>query len=79
MLYDFFIIYTTFNDDLEVAQTIYRRMRGWYGIMSWKVCGRKRSWPNLRYYPGICLKGLRKQRETPRSRSTGRDLSPGPP
>jgi hypothetical protein len=21
--------------------------------MDWKVCRRKRSWPNLRYYPGI--------------------------
>jgi hypothetical protein len=28
--------------------------------MNWKGCGRKRSWPNLRYYPGICLEGLRK-------------------
>jgi hypothetical protein len=28
--------------------------------MNNKGCGRKRSWPNLRYYPEIFLKGLRK-------------------
>jgi hypothetical protein len=27
--------------------------------MNWKLCGRKRSWQNLRYCPGICL-GTRK-------------------
>jgi hypothetical protein len=25
-----------------------------------KVCGRKQSWPIVRYCPGICLEGLRK-------------------
>jgi hypothetical protein len=25
--------------------------------MNWKLRGRKRSWPDLRYYPGICLEG----------------------
>jgi hypothetical protein len=44
-------------------------------------CGRKRSWPNLRYHPGICLEGLRKDTETlsQYSRSPGRDLNPRPP
>jgi hypothetical protein len=28
-------------------------------MVNWKRCGRKRSWPNLRYYPSICLEGLR--------------------
>jgi hypothetical protein len=28
--------------------------------MNWKGCGRKRSWPILMYYLGICLEGLRK-------------------
>jgi hypothetical protein len=28
--------------------------------MNWKGHGRKWSWPNLRYYPGIFLEGLRK-------------------
>lgn len=27
--------------------------------MNWKGCRKKRSWPMLRYYPGICLEGLR--------------------
>jgi hypothetical protein len=26
--------------------------------MIWKGHGRKRSWSNLRYYPGVCLGGL---------------------
>jgi hypothetical protein len=48
--------------------------------MNWKGCGRKRSWPNLRYYPGICL-GLRKTTKnlSQDSRTPGRDLNPGPP
>jgi hypothetical protein len=29
-------------------------------LMNWKGYGRKRSQPNLRYYPGICLEELRK-------------------
>jgi hypothetical protein len=29
-------------------------------MMNRKVHGRKWPWPNLRYYPGICLEGLRK-------------------
>jgi hypothetical protein len=43
----------------------------------WKV----RSWPNLRYYPGICLEGSRKTTKnlSKASRSLGRDLNPGPP
>jgi hypothetical protein len=41
----------------------------------------KRSWPNLRYYPGICMEGLRKTTKplSRDSRSPGRDLNPGPP
>jgi hypothetical protein len=44
--------------------------------------GMKQSWPNLRYYPGFCLEGLRKIRKTlsgEDSRSSGRYLNPGPP
>jgi hypothetical protein len=35
----------------------------------------------LRYYPGICLEGLRKTTKKTRQyiRSPGRDLNPGPP
>jgi hypothetical protein len=29
-------------------------------MMNWKERGRKRSWPNLRYYTSNCLEGLRK-------------------
>jgi hypothetical protein len=28
--------------------------------MNWKGCGRKQSWPNLRYNSIICLEGLTK-------------------
>jgi hypothetical protein len=47
----------------------------------WKGCGRKRSWPNLKYYLGIGLEGLRKTTKnlSQHSRSPGRDLNPGPP
>jgi hypothetical protein len=49
-------------------------------MMQWKGFGRKRSWPNLRYYPEICLEGLRKPAEKSQdSRFLGRDLNPGPP
>jgi hypothetical protein len=49
--------------------------------MNWKGCGRKQLWPNLRYYPGICLEGLRKIMENLNqdSQSMGRDLNSGPP
>jgi hypothetical protein len=48
--------------------------------MNWEGCGRKRSWTNSRYYPGICLEGLRKTMKnlSQDSRSPGRDLNPGP-
>jgi hypothetical protein len=46
-------------------------------MADWKGCGRKRSWPNLRYYPGICPEGLRKRMKnlSHYSRSAGRDLN----
>jgi hypothetical protein len=49
--------------------------------MNWKGCGRKRSCPDLRYYPVICLEGLRKTTKnlSQDRRSLGRDLNPGPP
>jgi hypothetical protein len=45
--------------------------------MNWKGCGRERSLCNLRYYPGICLDGLRKIMENlnHNSRYPGRDLN----
>jgi hypothetical protein len=49
--------------------------------MNWKGYGRKRSWPNLRLFPIICLgelskttKNLNQNRQSP-----DRDLNPGPP
>jgi hypothetical protein len=56
-------------------------MRGWQWVMNWKECGRKRSWPNLRYYPNICLEDLRKSTKnlSQDSRYPGWDLNPGPP
>jgi hypothetical protein len=49
--------------------------------MNSKGYGKKRSWPNLRYCPGICLDGLRKttKKLSQDSKSVGRDLNPGPP
>jgi hypothetical protein len=35
-----------------------------YWIINWKWRGRTQLWPNLRYYPGICQKGLKIPRET---------------
>jgi hypothetical protein len=48
--------------------------------MNWRVHERKRLWPILRYYPGICLEGLWKTTKNVSrySRSPGRDLNPGP-
>jgi hypothetical protein len=48
--------------------------------MNWNVCGGKRSWYNLRYYPGIILEILRKpQKICHNSRSPARHLKPRPP
>jgi hypothetical protein len=50
-------------------------------MMNWKGCGRNRSCPNVRYYPGICLEGLMKTTKnlTRVSWSVGRDLNPVTP
>jgi hypothetical protein len=44
------------------------------------MCGRKLSWPNLSYYPGICQEGLKRNTImlSQDSRSPRRDLNPGP-
>jgi hypothetical protein len=66
-----------FNDAVSSSDYIASNDR----IMNWKVYGRKRSWPNLRYYSGICLEELRKTTNTlsQGSRSLGRDLNSRPP
>jgi hypothetical protein len=50
-------------------------MKNWIGFE------KKRSWPNLTYYPDICLEGLRKaviilSQDNPYQ---GRDFNPEPP
>jgi hypothetical protein len=49
-------------------------------MMNWKGFERKRSWPNLRYYPGIYLEGTEKitKHLSQESRCLGRDTNPGP-
>jgi hypothetical protein len=46
-------------------------------MMNWKGCGRMRPRPNLRYYPSICMEGLRKTTKnlSQNSRCPGRDLN----
>jgi hypothetical protein len=46
-------------------------------MMSWKICGRKWPWPNIRYYLGIRLERLRKITRNLRI-SPRRNLNPGP-
>jgi hypothetical protein len=48
--------------------------------MNWKECGGKRTWPNSRYYTGICLKGLRTTTNilSQDSRSPGQNSNAGP-
>jgi len=45
---------------LSVTRTAYRRMTGWWEIMTWKGCGRKLPWTDIRNCPGLCLEGLRR-------------------
>jgi hypothetical protein len=41
---------------------------------------RKRSWPILRYYPGIHLEGLRETKNLSQdSQFPGKDMNPGTP
>jgi hypothetical protein len=49
--------------------------------MNWNGCERNRSRPNVRYYPGICLEGLKKTTKpiNEDSRSLSSDLNLGPP
>jgi hypothetical protein len=48
--------------------------------MNWKAYGRKRWWPNLRYFPGIFLEGLRNTMYNlyQDRRSPGRNWNPRP-
>jgi hypothetical protein len=50
-------------------------------MMNWKGYERNRLWPNLRYYPGIYMEGLRKTTNnlSQDSRSAGQALNSGRP
>jgi hypothetical protein len=47
-------------------------------MINLKGCERKETWPNLGYYHGICLEGLRKTTKnlSHGRRSQNRDLNP---
>jgi hypothetical protein len=45
-------------------------------MINWKLCGRKRPWPNLRDHPGIFLMDWGILRKTQHSRFMGRDFKP---
>jgi hypothetical protein len=54
------IIYGLFNDAASGSDYRPTASSGKaVNVVNWKVCGRNRTWPDLRYYPGIC-QGLRK-------------------
>jgi hypothetical protein len=47
--------------------------------MNWNRCGRKWSWPNSKYYPGICLHELSETiKKSGDSRCLGRDSNRSP-
>jgi hypothetical protein len=72
----FLFIGGLFNDAVSSSDYLASKDRT---KMNWKGYGRKRWWLNLRYCPGICVKGLRKTTKNLRiNRSLGRDLNPGP-
>jgi hypothetical protein len=66
---------------LSTAQATQRWMVGWFMHNELVMIGRNMSWYNSRYYPGICLEGLRKGTKSlsQDSRSPGRDFKPGFP
>ena len=45
-----FFIYSVFNDTVSTHDYVDGNYSGQL-IINWKRCGRKRSWPNSRYYP----------------------------
>lgn len=45
--------------------------------MNWKCYGRKRSWPDSVYFPGIYLEGLKKENISQDGLSSGPDLNRG--
>jgi hypothetical protein len=78
----YFIICGLFIGAFSVTHTKYSvEWKDDTWMMNRKGCGRKQSWPNISYYPGICLEGLMKSTEqfSQDGRSPGRHLNPAPP
>jgi hypothetical protein len=73
----YLFIYSLFNDAVSSTGNIAPNKKFDARMTNWKGCWRKRPWPNLRYYPGILLEGLRKTTKTQDSRYPGRDMNPG--
>jgi hypothetical protein len=59
----YLFIYGLFNDVSSTSDYIVSNNR----MMNWIGCGRNRLLPNSRYYPSICLKGLKKTTMKPQS------------
>lgn len=55
-------LFVVYLKTLSVAKVIWCRIKGGKWIFNWKGCERKWFWPNLRYYPVIWVKRLRKTR-----------------
>jgi hypothetical protein len=72
------VVCSLFKDTSSVTQNYSAEWKGDKLILNWRGYGRKRPWPDLRYYPGICLEGQRKATKT-QSGEPNRDLNPGPP
>jgi hypothetical protein len=56
------LIFRAFNDTFNSSD--YITSNNTERVKNWKWCERKRSWPILRYYSGICLEGMRITRNT---------------
>jgi hypothetical protein len=61
--YNYLFVCSLLYDALSVTKTMQSRMKGDKWIMNWKGFRRKRSWPNLKYYPEIRLERLEKPRK----------------
>jgi hypothetical protein len=62
-----------------VSSSDYRLQRRMIGLMNWKGYGKKPSWPNLRYYPGIFQEEMRKATKSLMIASSGPVFIPGSP
>jgi hypothetical protein len=52
------LIYGLFSDTVSNFEYVVSNNRMINESFNCKVCGRKKSWPNSRYTPGIWLQGL---------------------